>query len=87
VRSLASTGRAIERLAAHTQAGISDEDRRHLEAWQARVAWRWHGGPSPTDEQLALLARAGFWTKLQQAWARPAFARACLKALERRRAG
>jgi hypothetical protein len=67
--------------------GLTGADRAHILAWQARVAERWHGGPSPTDEQLALLARAGFWTKLQQAWARPAFARACLKALERRRAG
>ena len=87
MRSLTVIGARIERLAAHTQGGLSEQDRAHLEAWQARVAWRWHGGPSPTDEQLALLARAGFWTKLQQAWARPAFARACLKALERRRAG
>jgi hypothetical protein len=71
--------------AAGTQ-GLSDEDRAHLLAWQARVAERWDGGPSPTLEQLALLARPGFWTRLQQAWARPAFARACFEALERRRA-
>ena len=59
MRSLASTGRAIERLAAHTQAGISDEDRRHLEAWQARVVERWHDGPPPTLEQIALLVLIG----------------------------
>jgi hypothetical protein len=70
--------------AAGTQ-GLSDEDRAHLEAWQARVAERWDGGPPPTDAQLALLARAGFWQRLQRAWARPAFARACLEAIERRR--
>jgi len=87
VRSLAGVGAKIERLAAHTQGGLSDEDRAHLLAWQARVAERYDGGPPPTLEQLALLARAGFWTRLQQAWARPAFAKACLEALERRRAG
>ena len=70
--------------AAGTQ-GLSDEDRAHLEAWQARVAERWHGGPPPTLAQLALLAKPGFWSRLQAAWARPAFARACLEALERRR--
>jgi hypothetical protein len=61
--------------------GLSDEDRAHLLAWQARCAERWQGGPPPTLEQLALLARPGFWTRLQAAWARPAFARACLEAL------
>jgi hypothetical protein len=91
VRSLASVSARIERLAAHTQAGLSDEDRAHLEAWQARVAERWHGGPPPTLEQQQILARAallakpGFWTRLQRAWARPAFARACIEAIEQRR--
>ncbi len=67
--------------------GLSDADRAHILAWQARVAdERYDGGPPPTLEQLALLARPGFWTRLQQAWARPAFARACFEALERRRA-
>jgi hypothetical protein len=65
--------------------GLSDEDRAHLEAWQARIAERHDGGPSPTLAQLALLAKPGFWQRLQAAWARPAFARACLEALERRR--
>jgi hypothetical protein len=84
MRSLTSTGLKIERLAVHTQGGLSDEDRAHLLAWQARVAERYDGGPPPTLEQLALLARPGFWTRLQQAWARPAFARLCLAAIERR---
>jgi hypothetical protein len=85
MRSLTSTGLKIERLAAQAEPqGLSDADRAHLEAWQARVAERYDGGPSPTLEQLALLARAGFWTRLQAAWARPAFARACLEAIERR---
>jgi hypothetical protein len=70
--------------AAGTQ-GLSDEDRAHLLAWQARIAERYDSGPPPTLEQLALLARPGFWTRLQQAWARPAFARACVEAIERRR--
>jgi hypothetical protein len=85
VRALAGVGLKIERLAARTQGGLSDEDRRHLEAWQARAAERWHGGPPPTLEQLALLARPGFWERLQRAWARPGFARMCLEAVERRR--
>jgi hypothetical protein len=72
--------------AAGTQ-GLGDEDRAHLEAWQARVAERWHGGPPPTLAPRALLAKPGFWTRLQQAWARPAFAHACVAALERRAAG
>jgi hypothetical protein len=72
-------------VAAEPQA-LSDADRAHLLAWQARVAERYDGGPPPTLEQLALLARPGFWTRLQQAWARPAFARACLEAVERRQA-
>jgi hypothetical protein len=67
--------------------GLSDEDRAHILAWQARVAERYDGGPPPSNEQLALLARPGFWTRLQRAWGRPAFARACLEAVERRRAG
>ena len=71
-------------MAAEPQA-LSDADRAHLLAWQARVAERYDGGPPPTLEQLALLARPGFWTRLQQAWARPAFAHACVAALERRR--
>jgi hypothetical protein len=66
--------------AAGTQ-GLGDEDRAHLLAWQARCAERWQDGPPPTLEQLALLARPGFWTRLQAAWARPGFARACLEAL------
>jgi hypothetical protein len=66
--------------------GLSDEDRAHLLAWQARCAERWQGGPPTTLEQLALLARAGFWERLQQAWGRPAFARACLEVVERRHA-
>jgi hypothetical protein len=78
-------GLKIERLAARTQAGLSDEDRMHLEAWNARVAERWHGGPPPTPEQQQLLAKPGFWSRLQRAWARPAFARMCLAAVERRR--
>jgi hypothetical protein len=86
VRSLAGVGLKIERLAAHTQGRLSDEDRRHLEAWQARVAERYDGGPPPTLEQLALLARPGFWTRLQRAWAQPAFARICLEAIKRRQA-
>jgi hypothetical protein len=70
--------------AAGTQ-GLSDEDRAHLLAWQARVAERWQDGPPPTLEQIALLARAGSWERLQAAWATPAFARACVEAIERRR--
>jgi hypothetical protein len=66
--------------------GLSDADWAHIAAWNARVAELWHGGPPPTLEQLALLARPGFWTRLQAAWARPAFARLCLAAIERRRA-
>jgi hypothetical protein len=85
MRSLTSTGLKIERLAAHTQSGLSDEDRAHLLAWQARVDERWYGGPPPTLEQQQLLARPGCWSRLQRAWARPAFARACLEAVERRR--
>jgi hypothetical protein len=85
MRSLAGVGAKIERLAAHTQGRLSDEDRAHILAWQARVAERWQGGPPPTDAQLALLAKPGFWQRLQRAWARPAFARACFEALERRR--
>jgi hypothetical protein len=85
MRSLTSLGTRIERMAARTQGGLSDEDRAHIEAWNARLAERWHGGPPPTPEQLALLAKPGFWSRLQAAWARPAFARACLEAIERRR--
>jgi hypothetical protein len=85
MRPLASTGLRIERLAAHTRGGLSDEDRAHILAWQARLAERWHGGPPPTLAQLALLGRPGFWARLQQAWGRPAFARVCLEAVERRR--
>jgi hypothetical protein len=65
--------------------GLTAADRAHLEAWEARLRQRWHEGPPPTLEQLALLARAGFWDRLQRAWARPAFAHACVAALERRR--
>jgi hypothetical protein len=75
VRSLASVGARIERLAAHRQGSLSDEDRAHMLVWQARVAERWHGGPPVTNEQAALLAKPGFWTRLQRAWVRPAFAR------------
>jgi hypothetical protein len=76
MRSLAGVGAKIERLAAHTQGRLSDEDRAHILAWQARVAERWQGGPPPTDAQLALLAKPGFWQRLQRAWARPAFSTA-----------
>jgi hypothetical protein len=78
----------VARLEAEAEAGtqgLSDADRAYLLAWQARVAERYDGGPAPTLEQQQLLARPGFWTRLQAAWARPAFARACLEALERRR--
>jgi hypothetical protein len=85
VRSLTAIGTRIERLAAQTQAGLTDEDRACLEAWQARVAERWHGGPPLSPEQQQLMARAGFWQRLQRAWARPAFARVCLEAIERQR--
>jgi hypothetical protein len=70
--------------AAEVAGGLTDQDRAHLEAWQARVAERWHGGPPLTDEQRALLTKPGFWQRLQRAWARPAFARACFEAIERR---
>jgi hypothetical protein len=85
VRSLARLGAKIERLAAHTQGGLSEQNRAHILAWEARLAERYHGGPPPTLAQLALLAKPGFWQRLQRAWARPAFARACFEALERRR--
>jgi hypothetical protein len=57
----------------------------NLKAWNARVAERWQGGPPPPLAQRALLAKPGFWERLQRAWAKPAFARACLEAIERRR--
>jgi hypothetical protein len=86
MRSLTSTGLKIERLAAQAEPqGLSDTDLAHLAAWETHIAERHDGGPPPTLEQVALLARPGFWTRLQAAWARPAFARACLEALERRR--
>jgi hypothetical protein len=78
-------GLKIERLAAHAQDGLSDQDRAHIEAWEARLAERYRGGSAPSPEQLALLEKAGFWQQLQRTWARPAFARACLEAIERRR--
>ena len=76
----------VERLEAEAEqaGGLSDEDRAHILAWQARMAERWHAGLPPTEEQLTLLARPGFWSRLQRAWARPAFARMCLEAIERR---
>ena len=75
----------IEKLEAQAgPQGLTDTDRAHILAWQARVAEHYDGGPPPTLEQLALLAKPAFWSRLQQAWARPAFARACLEAIERR---
>jgi hypothetical protein len=88
VRTALQLAARVEKLEAATgPQGLSEQDRAHILAWEARLAERYHGGPPPSLEQLALLAKPGcFWTRLQRAWARPAVARACLEAVERRQA-
>ena len=62
--------------------GLNDEDRAHTSAWFAHTDHKYRGGEAPTPEQAELLRRPGFWNRLQEAWGRPAFARACMEATE-----
>jgi hypothetical protein len=68
-----------------TRGGLTDDDRAHMLAWQARTDHKYRGGPVPSEAQLELLARPGFWGRLQEAWGRPGWARLCLEAMERAR--
>lgn len=76
----------LEQRAQSTRGGLSDDDRAHMAAWHAHTEHKYRGGPAPTAEQVELRQRPDFWNRLQAAWGRPAFARACMAATEAARA-
>lgn len=65
---------------------LSDDDRAHIAAWHVHTRHKYSGGLPPTEQQAALIAAPGFWTRLQTAWGRPAWARLCVAAIAPRRA-
>jgi hypothetical protein len=72
----------LEQRASKAHGGLTDEDRAHMAAWSAHTEHKYRGGPPPTPEQVELRDWPGFWERLQEAWGRPAFARACMVATE-----
>ena len=72
----------LEQRARDTRGGLNDDDRAHMAAWSAHTDHKYRGGEAPTVEQVELMRRPGFWGRLQEAWGRPAFARACMEATE-----
>ncbi len=72
----------LERNRAFRAGDLSDTDHAHMQAWRTHAWHKYFGGPPPTDEQVALIAAPGFWTRLQDAWGRPAWARRCVDAME-----